>query len=238
MSLDASQFINNRVNKNSLTLSRVNNILIAAINSYQEIKAKNIVFDCSKANLGSIKQEDYLRNCFVDNYLKEKLKQISNGTTHYIVSKDSEEQYESIENGKKHNDPIDIQIFDSGLATVWGVSQAYFAIECKRFPTGGVTEYVRDIEKFTDRTYKELRLPFEGQLGFIEKEGLTHSTLTSNINRNLHNKDSSIVTNKLLDFYRIKYDFDGSYHSEHKRKNGNKFEIYHLFFDYSKHIIR
>lgn len=238
MGLDASQFINNRINKLSLTKSRINNILIAVIDSYQAIKIKNIVFDCSKANIGSIKQEVYLRNRLVDGFLIDELKQIKDGSTNYIVSKDSEEQYDSIRDGGKHNDPIDIQIFDSGLDVVWGVNQAYFAIECKRFPTGGVTEYVRDIEKFTDRTYKKLRLPFEGQLGFIEKKGLTHYALSNKINNNLSSTTCMIETNKQLDFYQVKNDFDGSYHSEHKRKNGNRFEIYHLFFDYSKHIFR
>src|SRR5690554_6042866 len=102
MSLDASQFINNRYNKKALTLRRVHNILIAVINSYQTIQKKRIIFDCSKTNIGSIKPENYLRNRFVDDFLIDKLDDIKDGTTNYIVAKDSEEEYKSTKDEKSH----------------------------------------------------------------------------------------------------------------------------------------
>jgi len=237
MGLDASRFINNRAKKHSLTLSRVNNILIAVIKSYQTIKAENVVFYYSQR--GKIAKENYLRNRLVYDYLDKELKAIKDGTTNYNVTPESTEEYISEKDGLLHSDPIDIrvQIIDDGLSEVWRVEeQIYLAIECKRFTSGSVTNYVGDIEKFTNRTYRGLRLPFEGQIGFIEKEGLTHNTLFQYINKRLSSSTCTIETLKQLDFYRIKQDFDGSYHSEHKRKSGKRFEIFHLFFNYSNHI--
>ena len=99
-------------------------------------------------------------------------------------------------------------------------------------------EYIEDIQKFCDREYKELRIPFESQIAFIENPKLDHFKVSKEINRRLQSI-STIFTKQLLNQAAIHRAFQGSYISIHKKnyKKKESFQIFHLLFDYSKLIV-
>ncbi|HBS87089.1 MAG: hypothetical protein A2W91_02635 [Bacteroidetes bacterium GWF2_38_335] len=94
--------------------------------------------------------------------------------------------------------------------------------------------YFLDIEKFCTRDYIKLRLPFEGQISFIENPELTHSMISDEINKHLHSS-TTITTSGYLKNVKLHNDFKSSYSSSHKRNflKNERFSIYHLMFDYS-----
>lgn len=235
MSLNASQFIRKRKNKISLTELRVKDILVCVINSYQKIISENKVFNYS--DRGTYKPEDYLTSCLVDEFLQYELQALNSGTIEYsIANTETKERYIGIDD-KTHPDPIDIQIIDSALKSSLSVhDKVYFAIECKRFTSGSVTQYIKDTIKFSKRKYIKTRLPFEGQIGYIEKIGLTHKTIKDTINRKL-SSNSEIETLKPLEHCSIKKGFDSSYMSEHRKLDKSIFSVFHLFLNYSSNIL-
>lgn len=224
-----SAFIKNR-NSFALTEKRVKEILVCVINSYEKIISDKIIFDYSKAN--SIPKEDFLRNRLVDDYLKQEISFYNKGTEYYsVVAKDGQEEYHSSIDNKNHNDKIDIQIFDKGLKNCIAIEDdVYFSIECKRI-NNSYSEYVNDILKFTTRNYRKLRIPYEGQLGFIESK-VSYDNVCKKTNINL-SKNNKIQTLRALELIRLKENYDGSYISQHKKFNNEKFSIFHLFLDYS-----
>lgn len=232
MSLNASTYAKNRA-KLALTQKRVRQILVSVINSYEKIIAEEVVFDYSKR--GKIKHEDYLRNRLVDDYLESELSLLGIGTEYFTVNKEVSEEYTGLLDAELHNDPIDIHIVDKALKDSWGKNtKPYFAIECKRL--GSISDYVNDTKKFTERNYTRLRLPFEGQLGFIENPAWNHKTIREKINNNL-SSNSDIETIKQLEPFVLKEKFDGSYYSEYKKKDKTPFSVFHLFLDYSKIVL-
>lgn len=235
MSLNASAFIKKRKNQISLTQKRVKDILTCLINSYEQIITKKIIFDYNKR--GTYKHEDYLTSCLVDDFLQYELQSLNSGTTEYsIANTETKEKYIGIDN-EFHPDPIDIQIVDSALKSFVGVDdKIYFAIECKRLTTSSVSEYVKDTVKFSKRNYIKTRLPFEGQLGYVEKDLLSHQIISEKINQSL-SSNSELQTLKQLENHLIKDNFSGSYLSEHLKSDNSIFSVFHLFFDYSKSIL-
>ncbi len=232
MKLNASIYAKNR-KKLSLTNKRVKQIMVCAIHSYETILAKEVVFDYSKR--GKIKQEDFLRNRFVDDYLENELSLIDTGTEYFTINKEVSEEYTSIIDTELHNDPIDIHIVDKALKNSWGKStKPYFAIECKRL--GSISDYINDTKKFTQRSYTRLRLPYEGQLGFIENKKWNHQIVSDKINDNLLSH-SEIETIRQLEALVLRERFNGSYYSEHYKKDKTQFCIFHLFFDYSEIVL-
>lgn len=232
MNLNASTYAKNR-EKQALTEKRVKQILVCVINSYEKIIAEGVVFDFN--DRGKIKHEDFLRNRLVDDYLNNELSLIDMGTEYFTVNKEVSEEYTSLVDNKLHNDPIDIHIVDKGLKDSWGRNtKPYFAIECKRL--GSISEYVNDTKKFTERDYPKLRLPFEGQLGFIENSKWNHETVKDKINDNL-SKNSNIETIKQLETVVLKENFESSYYSEHKKINKTSFSVFHLLLNYSKILL-
>lgn len=237
MGLDASRFIRSRKRKSAITEKRIINILNAVIDSYHRIKQEKIVFDYSTR--GKIKQEDFLRNRFVDDFLHEQLNKIAEGTYKYIATKDAEEEYRTIIDNVLHNDPIDIHITIINLTDFNNAQKApYFAIECKRFTSGSISAYLGDIKKFTERSYTQTRLSFEGQIGFIENADIASSKIVQNLNNNLSLKTSPINTLENINPYLIQEKFPSSYKSKHRKLNKIDFEIFHLFLDYSDIVIR
>jgi hypothetical protein len=92
---------------------------------------------------------------------------LEDGTDRFTINKETTEEYVSLIDKKTDNHPIDIHIVNKAQKDSWGENtKPYFAIECKRINLG-FSEYVEDTQKFTERNYTKLRLPFEGQLGFI-----------------------------------------------------------------------
>ena len=95
---------------------------------------------------------------------------------------------------------------------------------------------MNDTKKATERSYSRLRLPFEGQLGFIENSNWTHNTVKELVNKNLLS-NSDIETNKQLEPFEIKVGFKGSYFSNHNKMDKKTFSVYHLFLDYSNIVL-
>jgi hypothetical protein len=233
MKINASNFSKNR-KRLSLTQLRVHKILTCIINSYEKIISDGIVYDYSEK--GSIKEEDYLRNRLVDDYLEYELSSIENGTNNFTINKEVSEEYIGFLDDKLHNDPIDIHIVDYALKDSWGQkTKPYFAIECKRL-VNSVSSYVNDTKKATERDYSKLRLPFEGQLGFIENKNWNYNKAVEIVNKNLLS-NSNIQTTKKLEPFELKNNFNGSYISQHNKKDKKAFSVYHLFFDYSKIVL-
>ena len=124
-----------------------------------------------------------------------------------------------------------------GLKKYWAVEDEdlYLSIECKRINLlSACQDYLNDTEKFCNRKYKYLRLPFEGQIGFIENSSLNHDSIFKELNRKLK-LSATITTKQFLKKEAINPNFDGSYLSVHKRNYVpyEKFTIFHLLFDYS-----
>jgi len=233
MSLNASNYSKNRANRLALTQKRIRQILTCTINSYKKIIADGIIFDYSKRGL--IKHEDYLRNRLVDEYLEKELSSFDIGTEYFTANKEVSEEYTSFLDSELHNDPIDIHIVDKALKKSWGKStKPYFAIECKRI--GSISNYVNDTKKFTERSYTRLRLPIEGQLGFIEKSGWNDKIVSDKIKNNLSTNTLLKTTQNLTPFV-IKPGFDGTYVSEHEKKDSTLFSVFHIFLDYSKIVL-
>lgn len=238
MSSNATSFINNRLSKTSITDNRIKSILYYVIECYNKIIADKVIYDYSKRD--KISQENYLRNSLVDDYLRESLTLLNNGTDEYsIINREAAETYLDSEDGLIHDDPIDIQIVDHSLQTSWGsTSQVYLAIECKRIKIlSDTTHYVDDIRKSTGRNYLKTRLPFEGQIAFIENKSLSNEIIKDEINKKLKSH-TSIVTDKYLSGIKI-HSTECSYDSIHRKifKGKDAYSIYHLFFDYSKIVL-
>ena len=155
------------------------------------------------------------------------------------ISFTSETQKEYIDQTdyKQKTDKIDIFINKLGLAQTWGENEdkIYFAIECKRISNlSDTSRYIGDLLKFTNRSYIEIRLPFEGQLGFIESHSLSDRQIVEEINAKLRHA-SHITTERPLRPCPIHPDIPGTYKSIHRRNTNIKetFSIYHIFLDYS-----
>jgi len=233
MSLNAANYLKNRANKLALTQKRIKQILTCTINSYERIVSDGVIFDYSKR--GKVKHEDYLRNRLVDDYLENELSSVAIGTEYFTVNKEVSEEYTSLVDSELHNDPIDIHIVDKALKRSWGKeTKPYFAIECKRI--GSVSAYINDTKKFTERSYTGLRLPIEGQLGFIEKKGWDHKIVSDKINTNL-SSNTFLKTTKNLTPFVLNPGFDGTYVSEHEKKDTSLFSVLHLFLDYTKILL-
>lgn len=231
MNLNASPYINNR--KKTLTQKRVKQILVCVINSYDKIIAEGAVFDFNKR--GTYSQEDYLTSELVENYLQNELNRLNLGTTEYSFANHNPEEKFYDENNEPRPDKIDIQIVDTALKNTLAISEkTYFAIECKRL--GSISEYVKDTQKFTERNYKMFRLPFEGQLGFVENPNWNYEIIKDKINDNL-SKNSNIETLKQLETIVLKENFEGSYYSQHRKINKTPFSVFHLFLNYYKIVL-
>jgi hypothetical protein len=234
--------------KNTITKERVEAILCYIIQCYWLALKDNIMFSKDKIkNTTSHKLENYLRNRLVDDYLiknKKLLERKMPVLNEVNFSKETEQEYVDLQDGKKKPDKIDIYVNKLGLRKLWKEydENIYFAIECKRIKNldNDVVSrygYISDIEKFSNRDYVETRLPYEGQIAFIENQNINHSVLYKRINRALKNH-KTIITKKLLESVTLDEKFDGAYLSEHQRiANNMNFSIYHLFFDYSNIVI-
>lgn len=234
MSFNASGFNRSRKTVDSSTKKSVNQILICIINCYKKIITDGVVFDFSKR--GTIKHEDFLRNRLVDDYLEKELNALNNSTIDYTVNKEVTEEYISLIDNILHPDPIDIQIIIKDFSlkdSMTDEGKTYFAIECKRLTTT-VSEYIDDIKKFTERKYIKRRLRIEGQIGFIENKKWNCLKAKTLINENLKKNEEIIITQSDLKQYSLNTNFEGSFQSQHLKKDESNFKIYHLFLNYSK----
>lgn len=189
---------------------------------------------------GKIKNENFLRNGLVEDYMRKNTHLINNGVNEYIIiNKEATEPYQDSKCLENHDDPIDIKIEYSPIKNDLKDYSVYFAIECKRITKNSdANGYVGDTVKFSERIYKEKRLPFEGQIGFIENPKISHSSICPIVNKKLKSL-KNLTTIKELEATKFKFDFEGSYRSLHEKSNigKDKFSVFHLFFNYSNIVI-
>lgn len=242
MPLKAAKFIQNRRKVITITYERVNQIAWYCIECYNLLLRDKPSYSKSYVTAKTAYNfEDYLKIEFVENYLKlnkavlrNKVSELEEITFHYETVKPF---IDTANKDKERSDKIDIYINKLGLKNHWAVEDEdlYLSIECKRINILSDCEnYIEDTENFCTRQYKFLRLPFEGQIGFIENSKLNHVSATSEINRRL-GLSSTITTRQGLKRRQVYEGFDGSYLSVHSRNYlpKDKFTIFHLFFDYS-----
>ena len=235
-------FVKNR--KNVVAEKRIKIILWYVIECYLLASTNNEKY--SKAwvkNNTSIKFENYLRNRLVDDYLianKDLLKQKTLSLSEINFIYEPEKEYIDARDGKIKSDKIDIYINKLGLQKEWAKEDEnlYFAIECKRIKVLSDTkEYITDIENFCLRRHKNTRLPFEGQIAFIENKEISHQKLQEKINEILL-KHKKIVTSNFLKSIVLNEKFEGAYLSKHLRGNNKQnFSVYHLLLDYSDIVL-
>jgi hypothetical protein len=238
---NAKSFIKSRKDPLSITNQRVKYVLSYVIECHQLFLKDNVTYSLKEIkNTTKIKPEEYFRSKFVDNYLRRNRSLLQNSQLEDVFFGKEEVELYKDKFGIEQEDKIDIYIRDSGLQKYWSAfDEAYFVIECKRIKQLSDTkDYIIDIEKFCNRNYLNLRLPFEGQIAFIENPKLSHTLIVDEINSRLE-KSTTITTDSFLSNTKLHNTLDCSYHSSHK-KNYNKkeqFSIYHLMLDYSGIVV-
>ena len=243
--INADIFKSDKINQ--LTEFRIRLIVRYVISCYLQMLSENKKYSYSER--GKIPQEDFLSDKLVNDYLRKpkntshfKNNISDNQSVHIIFNNGENMIYSDITTNENRKDEIDIAVWESGLHSIWSDivdNEVKFAIECKRIENlSDAKEYVGDINKFCDRPfycYKN-RLPFEGQIAFIENKDITHTTLYKKINDILETH-KTISTIGFLNPIVLSDKFDGTYLSKHKRKNNRNFSIYHLLFNYSDVIV-
>jgi len=232
------EFIQNR--KNTITENRIENIIWYIIECYLLIVKNNEKY--SKTLIKTkLKFENYLRNRLVEDYLvknKTILIQKISCLNEINFICEAEKEYIDLQDNIIRSDKIDIYINKLGLQNEWknNDENVYFALECKRITKlSDSTRYTSDIQKFVNRKHINTRLPFEGQIAFIEDKNINHVVLCNKINEILETH-VTIVTKTPLNEIVLNNKFNGVYLSVHERNSEANFSIYHLFFDYSNII--
>lgn len=187
------------------------------------------------------KFEEYLTSRLVEDYLNARLSFFSHSKLSRIQCiTEATRGYIDTKNQKEKPDKIDIYITNLHLDEELSTNpQPYFAIECKRInKSNSVDEYITDIQKFTERKHTQTRLPFEGQLAYIENPYYEHHTTVKSIDQKLK-VHPSILTIQSLKPQQFHKEFDASYFSKHKRNFDamDVFTIFHLLFDYTELVI-
>lgn len=208
------------------------------IDCYHLILKDGKKYDYSKR--GKIKQEDFLRNGLVDDYMRENINLLNNSpineySIENFINKESAESYHDAEDGLLHDDKIDIKIDYPNLKLDLKDRTAYFAIECKRIKNDADSNaYIGDTIKVSKRSYIKGRIPYEGQIGFIENPQISHSSIYPIMNEKLKSL-TDLTTIEDLHSVSLTPDFEGSYRSLHQKSNEtkDKFSVFHLFLDYS-----
>ena len=226
--------------KNAIAEKRIQIILWYVVECYLLTLKNNKKYSKTwvKGN-ANLKFENYLRNRLVEDYLeanKYLLKQKTLTLNNIDFSYETEKEYIDTQDNKLKSDKIDIYISKLGLQNEWKKQDknVYFAIECKRIEKlSDANDYISDIANFCTRDHVKTRLPFEGQIAFIENQNITHIILRDKVNEILLNHNS-IITNSLLNSIVLNEKFESAYLSKHQRKaSKQKFSIYHLFLNYS-----
>lgn len=243
---NASKFIRNRgVNKTAITASRIDAIVWYVVECYQLVYKDKPKYSKSWVQTNTtLNFEDYLKMELVDSYLqKNKAVLLAKNTALADVTFNYETQKRFIDSidGKQKPDKIDIYISRFGLQELWNDTDEniYFAIECKRIKIlSDCEDYTLDTEKFATRNYSNTRLPFEGQLAFIESDKLNHKSVSTEINKRLPTR-VKLKTIQLLKQVIKHSKFEGCYQSIHSKNNNSKetFEVLHLLFDYSHFVV-
>lgn len=246
MSKNASNFIRNRRTKIAVTGSRIMHILWYMAECYQKVVSDSPGYRTLYASVPTnIAFEDFLKIEFVENYLIPNKDLLQSRTPDLIDVNfhfETQKSYVDSKDGLRKVDKIDVYINRLGLNEVWGKpdEHVYFAAECKRIEIlSDCKEYVIDTQKFADRDYDTLRLPYEAQIAFIENKKLSISAIVSEIDSRLKAISKSLTTSKYLEHISFHSTFAGGYLSEHSRNysKGSQFAVFHLLFDYSHLVV-
>ncbi|GHV23606.1 hypothetical protein FACS189428_7330 [Clostridia bacterium] len=225
------------------TESYIRLVMKYIIYCYKKMITDKKTYDYSRK--GKINQEEFLRNGLVDDYLTKKsnkeyyIRSVS-GYSNVKIYFQAEERM-SYSDGVLRDDYIDISIKATPLSEIWGdqtEDEIKFAIECKRINKHtDYNKYKKDIDKFIARPHTTFRLPFEGQIAFLENKTINHTTTKDEVNKLLHADNQYLVSE--LAFTQLEENIDYSYSSKHKRSYQpfKSFSIFHLFLDYSAIVI-
>jgi hypothetical protein len=237
---NVSDFIHNRTEAYAFTNGRIQLILSYVIECYRLFINDNIVYSQSwvKQNT-TLKFEDYLKFEFLDNYLipnKHLYNALGTDLEELNFSGETQKRFIDLD-GKQKPDKIDILINKLGLQNAWKEDDEniYFAIECKRVRQfNDIKNYIRDIDKFSQRNHTNLRLPIEGQIAFVENSKLPQTDVVDGINKLLQSS-KEIITSSFLVGINLHSKIQCSYISLHQRRfrKNEQFTIYHLMFDYT-----
>lgn len=243
MGSNASTFVKAR--RNSITEKRIKQILSYVIECHKFFLLDGITYSKSAISAaGTIMFEDHLKFEFVEKYLvkhKALLKDKISNLEEINFACETQKRYTDFSDGKTKPDKIDVFVNKLGLQNTWinePDENIYFALECKRISIKSDSkEYVLDIEKFANRNHQDLRLPFEGQIAFIENSRLNDTIISGEVNTILK-AALTIDTDSFLLPEKLHSTIGGTYLSKHRRKHNNEsFSIYHLMFDYSKVVL-
>lgn len=246
MANNASSFIKNRRNRVSITSDRINHIIWYIAECYSLLTSSKTTYSKSWVNTNtSYHFEDYLKMELVDTFLiKNKAILISRTSALEEINFTYEtiKRFTDVKDGIQKNDKIDVYINKLGLKNQWSVEDEhlYLAIECKRIKTlTDCKTYVGDIQNFCDRNYSHLRIPFEGQIAFIENLTLKHNDVAKEVDKILK-ASTTLITKQTLESTVFNPTFSGGYTSRHFRNFGKKeiFKIFHLMMDYSTLIVK
>lgn len=246
MPLNAKKFIQNRREDIvSITYNRILNIISYVVDCYNILLTDQPTYSKTHVNTTTAYHfEDYLKMEFVECYLlknKHLLVAKASALEEITFNYETTKRFTDLTDGIGKSDKIDVYVNRIGLKDKWAVPEEhlYLAIECKRITIlSDCQDYIDDIKKFCDREYKELRIPFESQIAFIENSKLTHVSISDEINRKLK-LTSTIITKQYLKQLILHSSFQGSYSSIHKKnfKKKNPFTIFHLLLDYSQLVV-
>lgn len=240
-----SPALNFKPNSNKLTEFRIKLVMKYVTHCYLQMIADGRKYDLSKR--GRLQKEDYLRNGLVDDYLSKK--QYKDYYKDFISDNPNVEIYFQKEENQVYqigeslsDDYIDISVKETKLSDILSGEtgdEIKFAIECKRIKApNDYNEYIKDIQKFVDRPFTSYRLPFEGQIAFIENDKLPHNQVFIKLNERLK-ITSTINTIEYLNSLEFHSGYDGCYCSKHKRNytTNNNFSVFHLLLDYGNIVI-
>lgn len=241
---EASNFVAKRKQPLSVGQKNIENILWYILECYNMILSNKKTYSLSKINKSKIKPENYLRNKFVDEYLREYTHLFQNkfNTQYIYFDKDSEETCVDQDNNE-YTDKIDIYIRNKALQESWSQEKnVYFALECKRIDILSDTQKYIDedtLGKFIERKHIGFRLPYEGQLAFVQQKKNTSRKVADEINNRLSNNDKTKKhTIDSLNSIKINEVNDCVFMSKHVRDYSKKeFVIYHLLLDYSDIVV-
>ena len=237
--IDATNFLPNAT---KLTESRIKQIVRYIIYCYQKMVSENKKY--YYADSGKLSKEVFLKNGLVDDYLQKtsnieyfKRNISDNQSVEITFAREASMTFTDIDTNDFRSDMIDISIWTSALQSAWSNEtddQVKFAIECKRICVlSDANKYLIDTENYCNRNFILTRLPFEGQIAFIENASISNTMLQDNLNTLLINH-KIIKTKMMLTQEKLKDTFDGTYLSKHYRSfNDSEFAIYHIFLDYS-----
>jgi len=237
------QFNQHRTEKNKtggVIKSRIDQIIWYVIDCYLCMLEERPQYSILKIKgTTTYKFEDYITSEFVENYLTRRVASSPISQLNEVIfNTETTKKYIDTQDLKEKPNKIDIYITNLQLDNeLCSYPKPYFAIECKRILTSSsFNEYITDIKKFSDRI--QTRLPYEGQIAYIENPKYPHKVTVENINKKLK-IHKSIKTIQYLTPQVIHEDFEGSYISKHLKEfgEGNVFAIHHLMFDFTKMVI-